>query len=328
MAHEVENMMYVGATPWHELGVKLDRAPTSREAITAAGCDWRVGLKPLFTEEHAQVSHKAVYRETDGRILGVVGPGWMPLQNESAFAWFDPFLESGEATIETAGSLRDGARVWVLAKITGSDIPIVPQDDDRIARYILLANGHDGVLGCHVGYTPVRVVCANTLAMAREAGASKLLRIQHRKNIAQTLDDVRGVMNTINQTFEATAEQYRMLAQHGISGKQLEKYVQRVFGTRVEVRDLDALTPEQEEELKGKGARVLDQITPLFESGRGNDLPGVRGTWWAAFNGVTEYVTHARGSDASKRLDAVSFGDGARLIRRALDVAVKMAVAA
>src|SRR4029077_9765938 len=128
MAHEVENMLYVGATPWHSLGVKLDAAPSTAEAIKAAGLNWEVGLKNLLTVDGEAVSHKATYRVSDGRILGVVGPAYKPIQNSLAFSWFDPFVESGEASIETAGSLRNGQRVWVLAKLNREPSEIVKGD--------------------------------------------------------------------------------------------------------------------------------------------------------------------------------------------------------
>src|SRR5258708_7882776 len=126
MAHEVETLMFVGETPWHKLGVKLDAPPTTREAMIAAGLDWEVGLKSLVTTDGEAVDHRATYRMSDGRILGVVGPGYRPIQNVSSFAWFDPFVQSGQASMECAGSLRDGQRVFVLAKLNRAPSVIVP----------------------------------------------------------------------------------------------------------------------------------------------------------------------------------------------------------
>ena len=115
MAHEVESMMYVGQTPWHGLGTKLEAAPTTREAIQAAGLDWTVAKRPMFYVGNDGITRAetfAVMRTSDNTKLGEVGRRWTPLQNEDAFAWFDPFLQAGEATLETAGeSLRRAARV-------------------------------------------------------------------------------------------------------------------------------------------------------------------------------------------------------------------------
>lgn len=323
MSHMIETMTYVGATPWHELGVKLDAPPTTREAIVAAGLDWEVGLKDLVTTDGTPVTHRATYRKSDQKILGVVGPSYCPIQNASAFDWFDPFVTSGEATIETAGSLEGGKRIWVLAKLSRDPSEIVP--GDVVQKYLLLANAHDGTLAGRVGFTPVRVVCHNTLSMATEGGESKLVRVFHTKNAVDVLAKVRDIMNLANQSFEATADQYRYLAGKQVCAGDLEKYVKLVFPPRVKpvaAQSEGALAVLREE--VAKRSPTLEAIRGLFEDGAGNQLPGVRGTYWAAYNAVTEYVTHHRGRDAESRLNA-SFSDGALINRRALSSALAMA---
>jgi hypothetical protein len=115
MAHMIETMAYVGETPWHRLGTKIDGAATMREALAAAGLDWHVELKPLYVGSDDGPDMKGekswmrgVIRSTDGKLLGCVGNDWTPVQPAEAFAWFDPFIQSGEARIETAGSLFGG----------------------------------------------------------------------------------------------------------------------------------------------------------------------------------------------------------------------------
>ncbi|MCL2450517.1 MAG: DUF932 domain-containing protein [Polyangiaceae bacterium] len=348
MAHEVETMMFVGESPWHRLGVKLDAPPTTREAMVAAGLDWVVGTKPLYTAHDdgshlgELVNHKATYRVSDGKVLGVVGPGYSPLQNADAFSWFDPFVEAGEATIETAGSLRGGQRVWVLAKLNRKPCEIVRGDE--VLKYLLLANAHDGTLATRVGFTPIRVVCANTLAMSIDCGESKLLRVRHTKGIKSALDAIRDTMNAADAAFEATAEQYRTLARKQINGEDLRKYIQLVF-PRAKVAEeptfetssdfdkllnrpiMDRETPKALlGEKTDRESRYVGTITELFENGRGNDLPGVRGTLWAAYNAVTEFTTHHRGRTDEARMQA-QFNDGMRINGRALSAALEMAAA-
>jgi phage/plasmid-like protein (TIGR03299 family) len=173
MAHAVEQMMFVGATPWHGLGNQLDEAPTISEAITAAGLDWEVGLKDLFTGEGTPVPARATYRKTDNSILGVVGPRYTPLQNSDAFDWFQPFLDANECQLHTAGSLHSGQKVWVLAQLNRDNSEIVKGDE--VSKFILLSNSHDGTTAIRVGYTPIRVVCANTMAMAHSKGSGSQL---------------------------------------------------------------------------------------------------------------------------------------------------------
>lgn len=330
MSHQVESLAYIGETPWHKLGVKLENPPTAREAIVAAGLDWQVGLKELYTPDGDQVDHRATYRESDGKILGVVGPGYVPIQNSAAFDWFNPFLESGEVSFETAGSLAEGKKIWVLAKINRDPSVIVPGDE--VQKYVLLANAHDGTLAGRVGFTPIRVVCHNTLSLAIDSDASKLLRVRHTKNAVVALEKIREVVDLANASFEATAEQYRFLASKDVQKGDLEKYVKLVFPVSVAAARIakenpaQAIIDEANAELAGNGktSRIFDQVNELFENGQGNKLPGVRGTYWAAYNAVTEYTTHHRGRDEQSRLKA-AFADGAAINKRALTSALALA---
>lgn len=338
MSHEVETMMFAGETPWHGLGRQVERTITTEEAIVAAGLDWEVGLRGLVTEGETcygggeAVAHKASFRKSDGRILGVVGPAWKPLQNREAFAFFDPFLATGEACLETAGSLREGRRVWVLAALNLAPSVIVAKADDVVKKYVLLSNSHDGTTAIKVGFTPIRVVCANTLAMAHADGASTLLRVRHTKNSADALVAVRDVMNTANHSFEATAEQYRLLATKDIVEADLKRYVNAVFAPKrvalakskrsvgmVLVSQIIDGILEDEDDLR---SNVFPKIQQLFETGRGNNLRGVRGTMWAAYNAVTEYLAYERGANAAVRLNESWFGSGHALNGRAFTAAL------
>src|SRR5689334_7929462 len=127
MPHEIETIAFAGATPWHGLGTPLteDDLYDWQKASDKAGLNWEVELVTLQTADtQAKVAHKGVRRTSDGRILGVVGPRYHPLQNRDAFQWFQPFLDAREAGLHTAGSLRHGSRVWVLAKINRQPLVI------------------------------------------------------------------------------------------------------------------------------------------------------------------------------------------------------------
>jgi hypothetical protein len=132
MAHLVESMMYVGKQPWHGLGIPIpeEKKISVREAIVTAGLDWNVELRHLFTENSQGkittgiLEQFAVCRTSDDTCLGIVGPDYVPLQNEDALKWFQPFLDAGEATLETAGSLKGGKHVWGLAKIRDGHVDV------------------------------------------------------------------------------------------------------------------------------------------------------------------------------------------------------------
>lgn len=242
MAHEIgksDTMFSVGETPWHQLGTVVKEAPTTAEAIKLAGLDWQAVEQGLWlydetkNEDEAATpidmsEAKAIVRSTDGALLGVVGGRYTPVQNAEAFAWFDPILKAGEATLETAGSLRDGKRVWILAKIGhngDSHAEIVPGDEIR--RYWLLANAHDGSMAVRVGRSTTRVVCANTLAAA--LGEGQTLRVRHTASALQTLDEIRDVMRRDEQAFFADVEAFRALARTPVTAKTLREYVAKVW---------------------------------------------------------------------------------------------------
>ena len=371
MAHELassKDMFYVGETPWHGLGTKLEGRPTSEEAIKAANLDWEVGYRPLCTyasenedgtegdDPYAptarileKVGHRATYKKGTGKILGVVGPNWHVYQNRDAFKFFDPFVASGQAAFETAGQLRGGQRVWILAELAGDPLVIVKKADDAVRRYILLSNAHDGTQAIRCGYTPIRVVCANTLAAAIDDASSRLLKIRHTKSAEAAIAKVAETMNVVNRTFEATAEQYRFMASKGCSEESLKKYVNLVFAPRrvakavaskgapgdvfaenLIAQALEAGESHEETGLAAEHLRsnVYPTIAKLFEGGRGNDLPGVKGTLWAAYNAISEYIVHERGKDASRRLESAWFGQGHAQNARALKVGVELARAA
>ena len=314
MPHEIESMTFAGQTPWHGLGTALadDDLYDWPRACIKAGLDWEAETVPLLTADtQVKVSHVAVRRKTDGRVLGVVGPRYAVLQNREAFRWFQPFLEAKEAALHTAGSLKQGSRVWVLAKMNRD--PLVIAAGDEVEKFILMSHGHDGSLAVRVGFTPVRVVCANTLAMAHGSEASKLIRVKHTRDVHENLANIREVMDLANAEFEATAEQYRLLARKTINQADLRKYVKKV------------LKIEDDPKPSARVLNIIDQITGLMDAGRGNDLPSVRGTYWAGYNAVTDYLSHHYGRSESSRRNSLWFGDSANLNRHALDIAVEMA---
>jgi phage/plasmid-like protein (TIGR03299 family) len=314
MAHEIESMAYFGELPWHGLGTALEEADLYdwQSACVKSGLDWEAELVPLLTaDSQAKVTHKAVRRTTDNRILGVVGPKYHVLQNRAAFKWFQPFLDANEAALHTAGSLCEGSRVWVLAKLNRDPLVIAPGDE--VEKFILLSHGHDGSLAVRVGFTPIRVVCANTLAMAHGSDASTLIRLKHTKDIHENLANVREVMNLANQQFEATAEQYRLLARKGINQADLCRYVKTVL--KVEGDNISTRT-----------ANIIEAILGKCESGKGNDLPSVKNTYWTAYNGVNEWLAYERGHNQQNRLNSLWFGESANINRFALETALAMAV--
>lgn len=311
MSHELEivngegQMFSVNKKPWHELGQILDKPPTIIEGIQAAGLDWTVGMESLVTQNGIAVPDKfATVRNTDNSVLGVVGSYYKPVQNIEAFNWFQPFLDEGVASLESAGSLFNGKKVWVLAKINDDNLTVVKNDE--IERYILLSNSHDGSTAVKMGFTPVRVVCNNTLNYAYENSNSQLIRVFHTQKVKEVMEMVREVMNVSNQGFEATIDQYKKMAKMDMSQADLDAFVKRVFKRDNELNN----EAEEMEEGKERQNKIITRVTDLFENGMGNDMKGVRGTAWAAYNAVVEYIQYERGSSKEQRFNNLWFKRG------------------
>lgn len=175
MAHELATtngrtaMMYAGEIPWHGLGTRLNEPATACEAIEAAGLNYQADLKDIQTTDGIPIpQRKAVIRSDSRDVLGVVGTSYVPVQNHQAFGFLDAVVADGSLRYHTAGALGKGERVWMLAKLP--DEIRVKNSDDITEKYLLLSNSHDGSSSLRVHFTPIRVVCANTLAIAARNG--------------------------------------------------------------------------------------------------------------------------------------------------------------
>ena len=159
MSANVETMFYVRETPWHGLGTKVNEAPDSRTALTAAGLDWEVLQEPIHMADGKPIGgYKVNVRNTDRRVLGVVSDRYKIVQNREAFAFTDALLGEG-VRYETAGSLQEGKKVWLLAKLPHEYII----SGDRISPYLVFFNSHDGSGAIKAALTPIRVVCQNVI---------------------------------------------------------------------------------------------------------------------------------------------------------------------
>lgn len=330
----VETMMYAESqgVPWHGLGQKI--SDTDRYDIVASirdsGLGWGVDLVELFmNDRHPDTGAivprsmkdfvQAVRRDTDKKVLGTVGPRYTPLQNTDAFKWFQPMLDAKLCSLDTAGSLDEGSKVWILAEVK-ADNPLVVVGDDIIKRYLLLSNSHDGTTAVRIGFTPIRVVCANTLSMAHSNAGSKLLRLRHSKSLYENLDKLQEVINLANKEFDATAEQYRFLAnKRCVNKKDLQKFVRIMAGIKEDELDADIST---------RSKNIMERMLTLMVSGSGNDSPKVKGTWWAAYNGFTQYQAWEKGNSDSSRYDSLWFGKGYNDNIKALNLATELANAA
>lgn len=315
-----DTMISVGETPWHGLGTTLQTPPaTAAEALDLAGLNWQVEKCPMFLEDGRKVVlQDSVSRTSDGtpgcvirtdtnEMLGVVGPAYTVYQNASMGQLFDPLIQDGTLTIETAGSLFGGRRVWMLGKF--GDNTMISRGDE-VAKYLLLAHGHDGRFAVRFGFTPIRVVCRNTLSASIRDEGSKLMRCLHTINLEQNLVVLRNAMQHAEQVFDLTAEQYRQLASRGVNRTDLKEYARLVINA-----------DEDETKRTNSQREKIAAIVTNTMHGKGNS----GSNWWHAYNGVTEYICWQSGRDNENRLSEAWWGTGQTMSQRALELAVQMA---
>jgi phage/plasmid-like protein (TIGR03299 family) len=257
-------MMYHGDVPWHGLGSRLDAPATAREAIAAAGLDYNVTLADLTTRSGSPVlSRKAVIRLDSNDVLGVVGNSYVPIQNRECFSFLDAVVADGGLRYHTAGALRKGEKIWLLAKLPGQIR--VRFSEDVTEKYLLLSNSHDGSSALRVHYTAIRVVCANTLAMADRAGQGEGIAIRHQGDLVSKVRDAQKVLGLATRFFDDLEGQFDLMARHYPKFAQVSDYFK-------------ALYPDPAKGNPARAQNVRDELFRLFESGKGQDIPEIKST--------------------------------------------------
>lgn len=325
MAHNLSTtngksaMMFVGEVPWHRLGTKLEQPATAREAIEAAGLSYLVELKPLKTVDGNEVAtRKATVRTDTKEVLGVVGNGYVPVQNFQAFGFLDAIVADGGLRYHTAGALGKGEKIWMLAKLPGHIQ--VKNSADIVDKFLLLSNSHDGSAALRVYFTPIRVVCQNTLALAERRSHGQGVSILHKGDLETKIKEAQQVLGFATRFYEDAAEQIDRLASHYPSQAQVSAYFREIYPDPDEGKD------------NARAVNIRNELHRLFEEGIGHDEPAIKSSTWTAFNAVGEFVDHVRpgrgtndADRASRRLDSIWFGSGARLKQKAWDLALEMA---
>jgi len=224
MSASVETMFFAGRqTPWHGLGVQVENAPTSEDAIIYAGLNWEVLQKKVYTEDGTRIEgFYSNVRSSDNKPLGVVGSRYTIVQNVDAFKFTDSLLGEG-VTYETAGSLNDGKTIWLLAKLPNKyDIL-----GDKVDPYIVFTNTHDGSGAVKVAMTPVRVVCQNTLNFALKS-AKRTWSARHLGSIEAKMNEAVETLELANQYMEAVNNQFEDLYKIKLSDFEVRSIINKI----------------------------------------------------------------------------------------------------
>ncbi|MCK4820476.1 DUF945 domain-containing protein, partial [bacterium] len=256
--------------------------------------------------------------KTSCPVFGIVSKSYTPLQNKEAFSFFDSIVGQGAAIYHTAGALGEGERIWILAKMP-DHIRVI--GDDITDKYLLLSNSHDGQSAVQIKFTPIRVVCQNTLNMALSYGG--ITWVAHYPSLPRRLEQAQELLGIIETNYASIEESFKAMSKVSLSQKTLHQYYNNVIQLPTAIKG--PVTERKYEYVR----KQHDAFEIVFKNGRGSNLKGVSGTLWAAYNSIVEFTDYKRTkSSQEKRLKNIWFGRGASLKVRAFQVADSWAKAA
>jgi phage/plasmid-like protein (TIGR03299 family) len=321
MSHEVEmvdgvaQMAYAGDVPWHGLGTKVAADLSPAQIQQQAGLDWTVEKETMTTASGVEIEgKKALVRSSDNKVLDVVGDNWNPVQNSEAFEFFSEYCLAGDMEMHTAGSLKGGQMVWALAKVKESfDI----LGGDQVDSYLLFSNPHKYGKAIDVRFTPIRVVCNNTLSMSLGQNVANSVSLNHRT--AFNPESVKETMGIAHEKFAMYKETCEFLASKQFSMDSLIQYYNEVFPR----------TYQGKKEVSVKGYEDLtnnaQKAFSFLETQPGAEFGA--GSWWSALNSVTYLTDHQMGREADSRLTSAWFGANQTRKVKAVEKAVEFALA-
>lgn len=221
MAANIETMFYTRTKPWHGLGVQVQDAPESKDALRLAGLDWKVYQREVYTDSGIKIEgYRANVRNTDNKVLGVVTERYKIVQNEEAFSFTDALLGEG-VRYETAGSLQEGKKVWLLARLPKEYII----SGEQISPYLVFSNSHDGSAAVRVAVTPIRVVCNNTLNLALST-AKRSWAMVHTGNIKGKIHEAQETLFMAETYMGKLGKEIEELKCQRITERQVKEYIE------------------------------------------------------------------------------------------------------
>ena len=276
MAANVETMFSVREKPWHGLGTIVMEAPTSADALRLAGLDWNVVQEPIYTAFKEPIEgYKANIRDSDRKVLGVVSDRYKVVQNTDAFSFTDELLGKG-VRYETAGSLQEGKRVWLLARLPREYIIA----GERISPYLVFSNTHDGSGSVKAAITPVRVVCNNTLNLALST-AKRSFSIIHTGNIQDKIQEAKDTLFMAEEYMDCLGTEFEQLRRQKMTEEQIEEYIELLLPMEKEP------TPIQQKNI----IRLRKDLEKRYYDAP--DLQELRNTAYRFINAVSDFATHS-----------------------------------
>jgi phage/plasmid-like protein (TIGR03299 family) len=307
MAHNIyEGRAMIVRSAWHNEGVRVDAVQSSAEAIKLARLDYQIEKHPVYVEFGGQkISSEflATVNTANKKVLGIVKDRYQIIQNTDAFKFFDEVVKTGDAIYESVGALGDGERIWILAKLPTN--LLIFKDIDIVENYLLLTNTHDGKSSLTMYYTPIRVVCQNTLNQSVGNKVGESVNIRHIGDIKGKVDEAKRILG-LGLDF---AKEFERKAKELVNIKFTNDRAERYFDKVLRITDV--------EESSTRVLNVKESIKGLYKHGKGTEIEGIQDTAWTAYNAVTEYADHYKTVKNNRRLESIVFGSGADLKHRA-----------
>ncbi|MCH1385970.1 MAG: DUF932 domain-containing protein [Flavobacteriaceae bacterium] len=308
-------MAYAGQVPWHGLGVPVSNDLTPAQMQQKAGLDWNVREVESFIEydgKKMSTGLKSLVRETDGKILTNVGENWNPCQNSDAFEFFSEYVMAGDMEMHTAGSLKGGRMVWALAKIKDS---FELFKGDQVDSYLLFSNPHQYGKSIDIRFTPIRVVCNNTLTLSLDQHVEKSVKVGHKSEFDPS--SVKEALGIATEKMNTYKEMAQFLGSKRYTPDNIVEFFNEVFPR----------TADKRVQNKALSVDTLSRNAKLCYDAL-ETQPGAQyaeGTWWQAFNAVTFVTDHVQGRNADNRLYSNWFGTNEIRKRSAINKAVEYA---
>ena len=276
MAANVETMFSVREKPWHGLGIIVKEAPTSADALRLAVLDWNVVQEPIYTECNEPIEgYRANVRDSDRKVLGVVSDRYKVVQNADAFSFTDELLGKG-VRYETAGSLQEGKKVWLLARLPREYIIA----GERISPYLVFSNTHDGSGSVKVAITPVRVVCNNTLNLALGT-AERSFSMAHTGNIQDKIQEAKDTLFMAEQYMDCLGIEFEQLRRQKVTDAQVKEYIEKLLPMEKEA------TPIQSKNI----LKLREDMKRRYYDAP--DLQKVGNNAYRFINAVSDFATHS-----------------------------------
>jgi len=319
MSHEIDTstgkagMAYAGEMPWHGLGENISPNSSLEVWAAAAGLEWEAVPCPLQTvctdDEQTHdldgievPSHRALVRSDTNDVLSVVSKGYKPVQPSEVLDFFSNLVEGldSDFTMETAGSLNGGRKIWALAKSNGG---FNLSKAERMEQYLLMATSFDRSLPTVGMLTSVRVVCANTLKVATDNKNGQIRITHNRRFDPEKVKEQLGL-----DKWTAFAENCKRFADTSLTEDQYTKFLAECIAESNPHREAEDYLDS------GLDDDRFKELLDISKSGPGQNLDTSKDTLWGAVNAVTHWVDHRIGSKSQdNRLNSAWFGRGKRV---------------